>query len=167
MPTSEQKQILRKNLKAKRLAMDQPERQDISEKITKRLLRVIDWKNITNAHIYKSIENNNEVNTRPLIKFIKEKYPKIKIYIPKIEHDPEPALKNIDFDLFIVPILGFDRHGYRLGYGSGYYDKLLANHGDVQKIGLAYSISGVEKIPYEPHDQKLDMIITEKEIISI
>lgn len=167
MPTNEQKQMLRKNLKAKRLALDKSQRQNIAAKIIEQLIVTIDWNDITNIHIYESIEKNNEVDTRPLIKFIKEKYPKIEIYIPKLLPNPEPELKDINFDLFIVPLLGFDRHGYRLGYGGGYYDKLLVNNGDGQKIGLAYSFSEIEKVPHEPHDQRLDMIITEKEIINI
>ncbi|HWF45083.1 MAG TPA: 5-formyltetrahydrofolate cyclo-ligase [Candidatus Kapabacteria bacterium] len=66
----------------------------------------------------------------------------------------------------IVPIAAFDRSGTRLGYGKGFYDRFL--HGlprAVLRIGLAFSTQEVAHIPILPHDEPLDCIITEREII--
>ena len=88
----------------------------------------------------------------------------------------EPLLTNktIFPQIIVVPMLTFDRKLNRLGYGAGYYDKLISTlkryFDKKQKnfitIGLAYSEQETKSIPYETHDQKLDFIVTEKEILS-
>ena len=67
-------------------------------------------------------------------------------------------------DLAVVPGVSFDRRGHRIGYGMGYYDSLLPRIGG-KKVGLAYAIQLVPRVPEEPHDAPLDMIVTEEEII--
>jgi 5-formyltetrahydrofolate cyclo-ligase len=65
----------------------------------------------------------------------------------------------------LVPLLAFDKGGFRLGYGGGYYDRTLAGlraRGHVLAIGIAYGGQETESLPREPHDQPLDMIVTEK-----
>ncbi|NJK81752.1 MAG: 5-formyltetrahydrofolate cyclo-ligase [Chloroflexaceae bacterium] len=70
-----------------------------------------------------------------------------------------------DWDLTIVPLLGFDRRGYRLGYGKGYYDRLLAV-APTPTIGLAFAMQEVEMVPTEPHDLPLTWVVTEHEVIA-
>ena len=71
-------------------------------------------------------------------------------------------------NVIIVPLVAFDRRGYRLGYGKGYYDKTLEiiRHKDptIQTLGLAYMIQQVDELPAEAHDIKLDAIATEEGI---
>lgn len=71
--------------------------------------------------------------------------------------------------LVIVPLLGFDLQGNRLGYGGGYYDatmrKMRAENKGVQFVGAAYSLQQVDAIPHEAHDERLDAVVTEKGII--
>ena len=85
------------------------------------------------------------------------------------------STKNIVMpEILIVPMLLFDRELHRLGYGGGYYDKAICKlkkkFDEEEKkfisIGLAYSEQETISIPYENHDERLDFIITEKEIIS-
>ena len=69
-------------------------------------------------------------------------------------------------DALLVPMLAFDRQGYRLGYGGGYYDRtLLALRAlkPVIAIGVAYAAQEVAEVPREPFDQRLDYVMTEKE----
>ncbi|MBZ4644854.1 MAG: 5-formyltetrahydrofolate cyclo-ligase [Clostridia bacterium] len=69
-------------------------------------------------------------------------------------------------DLVLVPGLAFDTSGYRIGYGGGYYDRLLQRL--PQKtitIGLAFEFQIVDNIPVESFDRKVDFIITEERII--
>ncbi|WP_437188158.1 5-formyltetrahydrofolate cyclo-ligase [Planctomicrobium sp. SH668] len=69
-------------------------------------------------------------------------------------------------DLAIIPGVAFDRRGGRLGHGRGYYDRLIPHlRSDCIKVGLAYSRQIVRKIPMEEHDQRMDLVITEDEII--
>ncbi|MGA8843807.1 MAG: 5-formyltetrahydrofolate cyclo-ligase [Nitrososphaeraceae archaeon] len=70
------------------------------------------------------------------------------------------------FDLLIVPGIVFDLRGYRIGYGHGYYDKYLSRKNYSKSMGLGYELQVIDfTIPIMPHDQKLDMIITENRII--
>ena len=78
--------------------------------------------------------------------------------------DLRPAMPG-DWELAIVPLLAFDRRGYRLGYGKGYYDRLLAA-GPVTTIGVGFAAQEVDALPAEPHDIALDWIITEREVIT-
>ncbi len=68
-------------------------------------------------------------------------------------------------DLFLVPLLAFDRAGRRLGYGGGYYDRTLPLYPGRPAWGYAYAAQEVANLPAEPHDHALDAIITEAEII--
>ncbi|MCH4090316.1 5-formyltetrahydrofolate cyclo-ligase [Acetobacter sp.] len=68
-------------------------------------------------------------------------------------------------DVILVPMLAFDRRGYRLGYGGGYYDRTLAALPDARPIGYAFSVQEVPHIPVGPFDVPLPVIVTEKEDI--
>jgi 5-formyltetrahydrofolate cyclo-ligase len=76
-----------------------------------------------------------------------------------------PDGPEVQPDLFLVPLLAFDRLGRRLGYGGGYYDRTLPLYPGRPAWGYAYAAQEVAHLPAEPHDHKLDAIITEAEII--
>jgi 5-formyltetrahydrofolate cyclo-ligase len=82
---------------------------------------------------------------------------------------PEPETKNIVYpDVILVPLVAFDKNLNRLGYGGGYYDRLIKNFSKkkkIIKIGLAFSVQEIDKVPIGMHDQKLDYIVTNKNII--
>lgn len=81
--------------------------------------------------------------------------------IPSTLHSPftQPP------ELIIVPGIAFDTKGHRVGYGKGYYDNTLSRH-SAPTIGLAYQLQVVDHIPQEPHDQAVDILITETETYS-
>ncbi len=66
----------------------------------------------------------------------------------------------------IVPGIAFDRAGNRIGFGAGYYDRFLAKHRG-PRIALAYAMQLAEAIPAEPHDVRMDVIVTEHEVIRL
>jgi 5-formyltetrahydrofolate cyclo-ligase len=82
---------------------------------------------------------------------------------------PEPEIKNIVYpDILLIPLVAFDKNLNRLGYGGGYYDRLiekLSKKKKIIKIGLSLSIQKIDKVPINIHDQKLDYIITNKYIL--
>jgi 5-formyltetrahydrofolate cyclo-ligase len=85
-------------------------------------------------------------------------------------HAPPPGQPVLEPDLIIAPLLAFQRDGARLGQGGGYYDRALEAlraRKSVFVLGLAYSGQQVENLPHEPHDQRLDAILTEKEYIAV
>jgi len=81
----------------------------------------------------------------------------------------DEATKWITPDIIVVPLLAFDRRGQRLGYGGGYYDATLAalraQKPDLIAAGVAYAQQAVLfNLPAEPHDQKLDWVITPQKV---
>ena len=82
---------------------------------------------------------------------------------------PEPEkIKKVFPDIIFVPIVAFDNRLYRIGYGGGYYDRYiqkLSNKKKLFKIGIAHSCQKISKVPINKYDKKLDIIITEKDIL--
>lgn len=71
------------------------------------------------------------------------------------------AVAPEEIDIVICPLTGFDDDMNRLGMGSGYYDRFLPMCKNAVRIGVAFDVQRLQKIPVEPHDVKMDMIITE------
>ena len=69
-------------------------------------------------------------------------------------------------DLIIIPGLAFDKNGNRIGYGKGGYDNFLKNS-KAKRIALCFECQLVDKIPAEEHDQKMDIVVTEKRVLRI
>ena len=79
--------------------------------------------------------------------------------------EPGPEAAALDPDVLFVPLAAFDRRGARIGYGKGYYDRTLAilrSRKPVRAIGVAYAVQEVASIAAEPHDQPLDLVVTER-----
>ena len=69
--------------------------------------------------------------------------------------------------MIVVPAVAFDKNGYRIGYGGGFYDKFLSKIGNSIKVGIAYNFQIVNNIIPESHDIKMDYIVTEEKIITV
>ncbi len=85
---------------------------------------------------------------------------------------PEPleSARAVEPDLLFVPLACFDRRGHRIGYGAGYYDRsleLLRAIKRIHAVGVAYGVCEVAAVPYEAHDQSLDVVVTEHETIFV
>ncbi len=78
---------------------------------------------------------------------------------------PDEAQPLVVPDVLLIPMLGFDRAGYRLGMGGGFYDRTLVTMAALT-IGLCYQARMVEALPREAHDQPLDWIVTEEGAMS-
>ncbi len=146
-------------------------------------------KEIFTIHIYIPIEAKNEIDTWPIIRSCWEK--DLNTLVPAIDLTsrsitsrvltPETKLqKNIwgiseplgaDFadtnviDLVVLPLLAYDKKGYRVGYGKGFYDKFLASFiNPPLKVGLSYFEPVSEILDIHPHDIPLDICITPETI---
>ncbi len=84
--------------------------------------------------------------------------------VPSVVADPDRRCAPSDVDLFLVPGLAFDREGGRLGYGKGYYDRLLgtARPGAVF-LALAFESQMVENVPMLSHDVPVHLVMTERD----
>jgi 5-formyltetrahydrofolate cyclo-ligase len=84
---------------------------------------------------------------------------------------PEPAADDRrrrglgDVDMVVVPGAAFDPRGWRLGYGKGYYDRLLSASPGTPRVALAYEEQIVEDLPHEEHDMGMHEIVTDKRVI--
>jgi 5,10-methenyltetrahydrofolate synthetase len=78
---------------------------------------------------------------------------------------PHP-FETIEPELLIVPCVGFDSRGYRLGYGGGHYDRTLAQR-SVAAVGVGYDACELERFDAEAHDRPLPAIVTESRVIRI
>jgi 5-formyltetrahydrofolate cyclo-ligase len=84
--------------------------------------------------------------------------------------EPKSDAPEVEPDILLVPLLAFDRAGYRIGYGAGYYDMTIArlrSRKTVIAVGIAYAAQEVPEIPKTPRDERLDLVLTEREAINL
>ncbi|HXF54238.1 MAG TPA: 5-formyltetrahydrofolate cyclo-ligase [Hyphomicrobiaceae bacterium] len=77
--------------------------------------------------------------------------------------EPLAEAAEVEPDILIVPLLAFDAHGFRLGYGAGYYDRTLKRlraMKSILAIGLAYEEQEIEAVPHHEEDERLDWVLT-------
>jgi 5-formyltetrahydrofolate cyclo-ligase len=88
------------------------------------------------------------------------------IQAPRLD-TPRLAVEQVD--LLLVPCVGCDRAGYRLGYGGGFYDRLLAEASwqRIPTIGITFSFGLVEHWPHDPWDRPLNYVLTEQECVPV
>ncbi|MGH6851558.1 MAG: 5-formyltetrahydrofolate cyclo-ligase [Methylocella sp.] len=82
--------------------------------------------------------------------------------------EPLPDAPEATPDLLFVPLAAFDRAGHRIGYGAGFYDRSLAGlraKKPVRAVGVAYASQEYEEVPHQEHDEGLDYVLTERELI--
>jgi 5-formyltetrahydrofolate cyclo-ligase len=81
--------------------------------------------------------------------------------------DAASAVASAEIDVILVPGLAFTRDGQRLGRGGGFYDRLLVQlPAHTLKLGVCFDFQIVERLPSEPHDQRVDAVVTEREFIA-
>ena len=173
----------RKAALSKRRSLPSDVRRENSIKICNELVGTEYYKKANNILCYASY--NSEVDTKYIIERIFDD--KKNLYLPRceVEHKKliicpvtelrkgaygiiEPMGKGVDIgsiDMVVVPMVAFNRNKNRIGYGAGYYDRLLGC-ADVYKIGIAFSIQETQFSGFEDTDVPLDMIITESELIT-
>lgn len=186
------RQKTRKQVLAKRDQLQAAERHEKSRAIEEKLWRLFEMENWKTLFVYVSFRS--EVETLGLIQRCLEHG--LRVAVPLVDHsnstmiplqvnDPDRDLKpgyysipepdplkasRIDgkeIDAVILPGSVFDTEGGRLGYGGGYYDRFLVNDApQACRIGLAFELQIVPVVPLEPHDQRLDYLVTEKRIIT-
>lgn len=150
--------------------------------------RSLDFSGVKTVHIFLPIAAKKEPDTFLFIDWLSLQHPEIKIIVPKADFDTalmhnyvykgkkgliknlfnilEPAqgeLHTGDVDLVVVPLLAFDRNGYRVGYGKGFYDRFLQGM-ETLKIGLSFfgPVDDIDDL--DRYDIPLDRCITPYEV---
>ena len=91
-----------------------------------------------------------------------------KVYgIRQPEFNESDVVSKEDVDLIFVPGIVFDLNGYRIGYGKGYYDRWLDGTDVSKRVGLAFEVQLIDKIPNGQYDLPVSKILTEKRVIEI
>ena len=182
------KAILRRELTARRDALPAAERQQAAETIAARAFPVAVP---PGAIVSGFMPLKSEINPLPLIRKLAEAGASLALPVvagkgqPLIMRgwafgtplasgvwgikEPMPDAPAVDPDILIVPLLAFDRRGYRLGYGAGYYDMTLTalrEKKPIVAVGIAYAAQEVDTVPITPRDARLDLVLrTENETI--
>lgn len=163
---------LRKSLQKARLALSPEDRQAKTTTIAGSLLQAIDWSAAKSVHCFEPIMRLGEVDLTDFVVALQTDREDIRVYTSRklggewqiVSVDTDKPIVVPEFDVIIVPMLGFDASLHRVGYGGGYYDKFLAAQPSARKIGVCYEFGRVNHLPSEPHDVPLDMIVTEQKI---
>jgi 5-formyltetrahydrofolate cyclo-ligase len=168
---SNEKSNLRRALKQKRLSLTNAEHTLKSRAIVEKLKADIDWSVVKTVHYFEPIKELLEVDISGLVMHLEDDYPNIELFTPRlisgiwemisIQEESVPD----SFDIVIVPMLGFDNHLQRIGYGGGYYDKFLATQPHAKKIGVCFEVGKIDAVPAEMHDIPLDVIVTETNMV--
>ena len=82
--------------------------------------------------------------------------------------EPLRDAPELEPDVIVLPLIAFDRRGHRIGYGAGNYDRALGalrQRKQVRVIGVAYAIQEERMIPNEPHDEPVDLILTDRNVL--
>lgn len=165
---------LRRALKKSRLEMGDTGQTLKSQAIVKRLIKLIDWSKVGTVHYFEPIRRLLEVDISGLVTSLEDNYPDIQLFTPRLINgiwqmvSIKPKQPPAGFDVIIVPSLGFDPESlHRIGYGGGYYDKFLATQPKARKIGICFESGKTSRIPVEPHDIPMDIVVTEKKIYTL
>lgn len=186
------KSTIRRELLARRDGLGLDERLRNSSLIAASLMEQTEYKDAGVVLFYVSFRS--EVSTRGMIETalkegkrvlvpkVDRKAHRLKVYeIKDLARDLESGYMGIyepvdglavlaqpaEADLVVLPGVGFDETGRRLGYGGGYYDRLIETLKPGAKlIGLAFEAQVVEEIPSEEHDKRVGKIITEKRVMA-
>lgn len=158
------KQQLRSELRRLRLALPLSQQRRAARHVAAHAHRLVVCKQARHVAIYLTL--GSELDTAPLQSKLSRL--RLRLYVPRLrrgrlEFSPRRHAKKMD--LILLPLLGFDAHGTRLGQGGGHYDRALAFARRGRRpllVGLAYSVQRVERLPREPHDVQLDAVITEQ-----
>lgn len=184
---------LRKIYLTKQKNLSQAERIQKSRQISKRFFESFDLSPIKFLHCFLPIEKFNEVDTNLIFQRIWQEFPHITTLVPRVDFQTleienlkftragklveniwgisEPAggetIEAAKIDLVLVPLLAFDRHGNRVGYGKGFYDKFLQKcRPNIWKIGLSYFAPVTRISDVRDFDVKLNFCITSEEIFA-
>jgi 5-formyltetrahydrofolate cyclo-ligase len=178
---------IRKTAMQHRNALTLQELQTYSNSLLQHFSR-LDFSAIHVIHVFLPIEKKKEPNTFLIIDWLQQQHPSIKIVVPRADfdtalmtHHTYPGLKELEknlydilepansdphqgpIDLVLIPLLGFDRQGYRVGYGKGFYDRFLQSI-DTLKVGLSFFPPVDEIADKDEYDVQMDLCITPERV---
>jgi len=181
-PIEAQKAKLRETAHARRAALDYSDRAEAAKAAARHFTTGIDIGEDTVIAAYWPIRD--EIDCKPLLAQLMDSFRHV--CLPAVLGDGQPlqfrlweqgeslyeagfgtlappqSAPIVEPDVIVVPLLGFDKNGTRLGYGKGYYDRTLETMSKTPVlVGYAFAVQEIEEIPHEVHDVPLDYLVTE------
>lgn len=153
----EVKDTLRAQLRARRKQVPASVAQEAAIQAQHLLAARIDWQTVRRAHLYSAVPALGEISTAAIQSWLAQEHPNVEVVVG--DANPSAEMPRGNYDVIIVPVLGFDTENYRLGMGGGWYDRWLATQLQAEKVGLAYKWARLDALPHEAHDIALDSII--------
>lgn len=192
MGINEEKEKIRETIRAKRNALAAEDAEKLSNAVALQLLKLSRYNDAKTILFYAA--KGNEVRTKsliikalrtgkkvllPITNMAKEEidFAEIRNLATDLKAGPfgiaepknKPTGEKEKIDIIIVPGLAFARDGHRVGYGLGFYDKLLPKlremNPNIKKIGLAYNFQVLDNVPRNENDQRVDVVVTESSVI--
>jgi 5-formyltetrahydrofolate cyclo-ligase len=179
---------IRRVMLERRDGLEVLQRRDLSAKMIQHLSNLPQWRSAKTVMLYATFRG--EAPTQAVDQLAREAgktvaYPRADtrmkaMQICQVEHlqalkpgaygIPEPAascplLEPKMLDLVLVPGVVFDRHGQRMGYGAGYYDRFLPLCEQAFRLGWGFGLQVIDHLPKQPHDQALNALVTEHGIM--
>lgn len=185
---------LRKDILMQRDELSSVDQKKRSERIMKRIFQTTWYQSATNIFVY--VDFRSEVITRPLIDHMLHHDKKVIVPVTLLKEKdlltvtitdpdrelapgycsiPEPIEKIREkqqfspdlIDIIFLPGSVFDERGGRMGYGGGYYDRFVSRKApQALRVGLAFAMQMVKEAPLQAHDELLDYVVTEEQIVT-
>src|SRR5215212_5936102 len=170
---SELKTIIRKDAIMRRDALPAAERAKAAETLAARAFPVAVGRGQIVSGFFPL---KSEISPLPLMRKLADAGAQLALPVidgrgkPLIMRAPKSDAPEVAPDILLVPLLAFDRTGHRIGYGAGYYDMTIAKlraMKPITAIGIAFAAQEIEQVPVTPRDARLDLVLTEREIIDL
>jgi len=182
------KSVLRASVLKERARINSDTWKMKSDLIAEKVQNIQEFNRADCIHVYVSMNDRNEVGTDTLINIILQSGKNLVVPVTNFKNGTlthsmltdlndlkknkwgvrEPVaiheIKVSNIDFILVPMVAADRFGNRLGYGKGFYDRFL-NKSDACKVGMVFNEFLFDEIPTESFDEKLDIIVTDREVI--
>lgn len=182
------KRVLREAARGARLRLSDAERADASRRCAALVMALPELSTVRTALAYGA--SPEEIDVTPIVTALRAR--DVTVGFPRVEGpgvlglhllaegedlvrasfgilEPPPDAPRIaleSLDACIVPAVAYDSHGVRLGYGGGFYDRLLPTlRPECARIGVCYDEQLVENLPREPHDALVDVVVTPTRVI--
>ena len=184
------KEDIRRSLLKRRRSLSKEELKQVSFEINTHLINEIQNRDLKKILVYQSIDNEPSIEQTTELAWQKD----IEVYIPKViskekiiinrlrknssysknkfgikESNDLDTVELDEIGLAVLPLVGIDINGFRLGYGGGYYDRFFNQGSELSRkpfiIGVGYAFQVLEVSFAEDHDLKCDSVITEKGVL--
>lgn len=153
------KASLRRQMRMRLYALSDDEIRRKSASICEAVIAMTEWQSLDRVSCYQSQTRLREVDTTSLIEHILSSQPHIALDL--VEPRSGTPLPSTQYDLIIVPMLGYDDSYNRLGRGGGWYDRFLSTQITAKSVGLAFNCQRLEQVPIEDFDVELGDIVAE------